>query len=179
MNQRFLNLLFFLPFFMMVSESIASDVLKSSGLELKLSGNKVYYRSEEPIYFNATLHNLSEKGILLNGGELLGNGNQIWSSLKCSLFNKSKPKKKHPLFLNIHSSPIGGRIYFLGIPLGPRSRYKLSINTVGNNIPIGNYEISCTYEGKQSPYRDSTQLPKCWEGTASSNIFSFEVAPRK
>jgi hypothetical protein len=39
----------------------------------------------------------------------------------------------------------------------------------------GKYEIHFIYRGRQSPYRDSTQMPACWEGELHSNTLKFEV----
>jgi hypothetical protein len=45
----------------------------------------------------------------------------------------------------------------------------------GERLKPGKYEISFIYSGRQSGYRDSTQMPACWEGEARSNTLKFEV----
>ncbi len=79
---------------------------------------------------------------------------------------------------------MAGRIYFLGLPSRAGSSYRLVVKAndyfvgTGERLKPGKYEIRCVYRGRQSPYRDSTQMPACWEGEAHSNKLKFEVLVR-
>jgi hypothetical protein len=152
---------------------------RKSSLELTIEGPKSIVKSSEGISFAITFHNHSTNSLLLNGGELLGNGSEIWSSLEAEL--KSETGQWIPMTLGWGVPGVAGRIYFLGVPLRAGSGYKLSVSPhdylIGNGerLKPGKYEVRCVYRGRQSPYRDSTQMPACWEGEVQSNPFKFEV----
>jgi hypothetical protein len=150
-------------------------------LELAIDTPKNVVRSSEGVAFTLSFNNQSANDLLLNGGELLGNGSQIWSSLEAEL--KSEDGQRIPMILGWGVPVIAGRIYFLGVPLRARSRHTLSVEArdylagSGKRLKAGKYEIRFVYRGIQSPYRDSTQMPACWEGEVWSNTLRFEVLP--
>ena len=121
----------------------------------------------------------AKKNLLLNGGALLGNGAEIWSSIVRSFH--AADGQRLPLSLGWGVPGVAGRIYFLGVPLRAGSAYTVSVTPrdyyVGKSerLAAGIYELACTYTGVQSSYRDSTQLPRCWEGLATSNTARVEV----
>jgi len=131
------------------------------------------------VSFSVTFHNNGTDDLLLNGGELLGNGAEIWSSLEADL--KGANGEQIPISFGWGVPGVAGRIYFLGVPLRPKSSYKLLVQPSdyfagsGERLRPGRYVIRFVYRSRQSPYRDATQMPACWEGEAWSNALSFEV----
>jgi len=152
---------------------------KKAALELALETPKSVLKSSEGVSFTVFFHNNSTNHLLLNGGELLGNGSQIWSSLEAEL--KSETGLRIPMSLGWGVPGVAGRIYFLGLPLRAGSSYKLSVSAhdylagAGERLKPGKYEIRFVYRGRQSDYRDSTQMPDCWQREAQSNVVKFEV----
>jgi hypothetical protein len=161
---------------------------KHPALELTIETPKNIVKSSEGVSFIISFHNKntdkpasdnSANNLLLNGGELLGNGSQIWSSLEAEL--KSETGQRIPMALHWGVPGVAGRIYFLGVPLRAGSTYKLPVGSndymvgTGERLKPGKYEIRCVYRGRQSHYRDSTQMPACWEGEAQSNTLKVEV----
>ena len=159
--------------------ALALMTFKLSALELTIETPKTILKSSEGVSFVFSFHNNSTNNLLLNCGMMLGNGSQSWDSLEAEL--KSEPGKPIPITLHWGGGAVAGRIYFLGLPLHAGSSYKLLVNPndyyvgVGERIKPGKYEINFIYHGKQSPYRDSTQMPSCWEGEVRSNTLKFEV----
>jgi hypothetical protein len=150
-----------------------------STLELTIQTPKNIVKSSEGIPFTISFHNRGANDLLLNGGALLGNGSEIWSSLEAEL--KTDTGQPIPMSLGWGVPGVAGRIYFLGIPLRAGSSYQLFVSSrdyfVGNGerLKPGSYQIHFIYHGRQSPYRDSTQLPACWEGELHSNPLSIQV----
>lgn len=133
--------------------------------------------------FSLSLRNLGEGGLLLNGGYMLGNGQQSWSSIECAFHNREG--QSVPLSLHWGVSHVGGRIYFLGLPLRPDAVYSIPVTprdyfvSVGKPLSPGMYALQCSYTGSPSPSRESTQLPACWEGRAVSQSVHVMVRPAK
>jgi len=171
-----------------VSSAAEAQSPRKPALELTIETPKTILKSPEGVSFVISFHNTntdkpasdnSANNLLLNGGELLGNGSQIWSSLEAEL--KSDTGQRIPMALGWGVPGVAGRIYFLGVPLRTGSSYRLPVSAsdyligTGEHLKPGKYEIRCVYRGRQSPYRDSTQMPACWEGEVHSNILKFEV----
>ena len=152
---------------------------KKPALELTIETPQSIFKSAEGVSFVISFHNSSPTNLLLNAGGLLGNGSQIWSSLEAEL--KTESGQRLPMTLGWGVPGVAGRIYFLGVPLRAGSSYKLPVNAndyfigTGERLKPGKYEIRCVYHGRQSPYRDSTQMPACWEGEVHSNALKVEV----
>jgi hypothetical protein len=161
---------------------------RKPALELTIETPKNIFKSPEGVSFVISFHNTntdkpasdnSANNLLLNGGELLGNGSQIWSSLEAELI--SETGQRIPMTLGWGVPGVAGRIYFLGVPLRAGSSYKLPVSAgdyligTGERLKPGKYEIRCVYRGRQPPYRDSTQMPACWEGEVHSNTSKVEV----
>jgi hypothetical protein len=148
-------------------------------LDLTIGAAKTISKSSEGVSFIVSFRNDSANDLLLNAGQLLGNGSQIWSSLEAEL--KNETGQRIPLTLGWRVPGVAGRIYFLGLPLRARSSYTLSVSAddylvgAGERLKPGKYEICFVYRGRQSKYRDSTQMPACWEGEVQSNTLKFEV----
>jgi hypothetical protein len=152
---------------------------KESALKLTIEKVKTISGSSDGVSFSVSFHNSSPTNLLLNTGGLLGNGSQIWSSLKAEL--KTEGGQRLPMTLGWGVPGVAGRIYFLGVPLRSGSSYVLPVKEkdyyvgTGDRLKPGKYEIYFVYRGQQSDYRDSTQMPACWEGQAQSNTLKFEV----
>jgi hypothetical protein len=150
-------------------------------LELAIDMPQSVVRSSEGFSLFVTFRNGNTNSLLLNGGMLLGNGSQIWKNLEAEL--KTVSGQRIPITLGWGVHGVAGRIYFLGVPLRTGSSYTLSVRPrdylIGNGkrLKPDKYEIRFVYRGSQSPYRDSTQMPACWEGEAWSNTLRFEVLP--
>ena len=135
------------------------------------------FDAADGLRFRVTLRNTGAKALLLNGGLLLGNGRQAWQAITCALH----PKTGAQIRLDLHwqVGPVGGRIYFLGVPLRPGDAHTLAVTAAdysqGTPIPPGQYRLQCAFNGRQSEYRDATQLPDCWEGVAVSTPVSIEI----
>jgi hypothetical protein len=156
------------------------------GLTIETPRNRV--KASDGVSFIITFHNQSadhptfDNNLLLNGGELLGNGAQIWSSVEAEL--KSAAGERIPMALHWGVPGIAGRIYFLGVPLRAGGSYALPVRPrdylIGSGDPLtpGKYEIRCVYHGRQSPDREPAQMPPCWEGEVWSNTLKFEVVAK-
>lgn len=148
-------------------------------LELTIETPKAAVKRSEEISFSVTFHNNSTNNLLLNTGEMLGNGSQVWSSLAAEL--NTEVGQRTPITLNWGVPGVAGRIYFLGLPLRAGSSYTLPVGPLdfyvgaGERLKPGKYEIHFIYHGRQSPYRDATQMPVCWEGEVHSNTIKIEV----
>lgn len=153
----------------------------SPGLMLSIETSKPLVQRAEGLAFTIMFKNNSPTNLLLNGGELLGNGAQIWSSLAAEL--KSENGQTIPIRLSWGVPGVAGRVYFLGVPLRPGSSYRLPVNArdylvgTGERLAPGKYALRCVYRGRQSSHRDLTQMPGCWEGELHSNVLRFEVLP--
>lgn len=162
----------------LMSSSGAPPIQSGSALELTIETDEGIIDSSETVSFTICFRNVSTNNLLLNGGVLLGNGNQVWSSLKTELKNESG--QQIPMTLGMEG-PVTGQAGFLGVPLSAGSSYKLLVSVRDHpagstaHLKPGKYEILCTYHGQQSPYRDSTPLPACWEGKVQSNILRIKV----
>lgn len=154
---------------------------QTKSLQLVIEMPKAVVRTSEGVSLAVIFRNNGINSLLLNGGKLLGNGSQIWGSLQAEL--KSASGQQIPITLGWGVPGVAGRIYFLGVPLRAGSSYKLSVGPSdylvgsGERMKPGRYEIRFVYHGQQSPYRDSTQMPACWEGEVWSNTLRFEVLP--
>jgi hypothetical protein len=152
---------------------------KSSDLQLIVEVDAERYHVGENPSFKISFRNSGKENLLLNGGELLGNGAEIWSTIKCEF--QAAAGQRLPLSLGWGVPGVAGRIYFLGVPLRAGSAYTISVTPKdyyvgeGERLAAGIYELACTYTGMQSSYRDSTQLPRCWEGLVTSNTARVEV----
>ncbi len=148
-------------------------------LELTAETPKRVLKSSEGIAFTITFRNLGPSPLLLNGGELLGNGAQLWSSLTAEL--KRESGERIPMTLGWGVPGVAGRIYFLGLPLRAAGTHQLPVAAsdyligTGERLKPGKYEVRFVYRGQPSPYRDSTQMPACWEGEVHSNTLKIEV----
>jgi hypothetical protein len=159
----------------------ASARTGSGELQLVVDVDKSPYRAGEEPSFRISFRNSGNDNLLLNGGELLGNGAEIWSAIRCEF--RAADGQRWPLSLGWGVPGIAGRIYFLGVPLRAGGSYTISVTPKdyylgkSEHLGAGIYGLSCTYTGAQSPpgYRDSTQLPLCWEGLATSNSARVEV----
>ena len=162
-----------------VSWSAELPSLKGSALDLTVGTPKTISRSSKGVSFIVSFHNNSTNNLLLNGGELLGNGAQIWSGLEAELHNETG--QRIPMTLGWGVPGVAGRIYFLGLPLRAGSSYTLTVSAndylvgTGERLKPGKYEICFVYRGRQSDYRDATQMPACWQGEVQLNTLTFEV----
>ncbi len=132
--------------------------------------------------FQITLRNIGIVPLLLNGGEMLGNGQQVWNAVTCDL--RSRDGAVIPLRLHWRVPGVAGRLYFLGVPLRPGDAHSLAITPsdyfVQTPVPPGRHELRCTFTGEQSSVRDAMQLPACWEGAVTSEPVIVQIAaPRR
>lgn len=155
--------------------------VSSAGVQIVVEVAKNTYRSGQDPSFTISLRNSGRQNLLLNGGELLGNGQEIWSSLTCEF--RDSGERRVPLKMSWGVSHVGGRIYFLGVPLRAGSSYTIGVTPrdyflgKGEHLQAGVYGLACTYSGAQSAFRDATQLPACWEGVVTSNAARVEIIP--
>jgi hypothetical protein len=165
------------------SQAQAVTPATSADLRLLVELNVQRYSVGENPSFRVSVHNSGKENLLLNGGELLGNGAEIWSSISCEF--QTSTGQRLPLSLGWGVPRVGGRIYFLGVPLRPSSTYTVVVTPKDYYVPkiehlaVGVYDLSCTYAGAQSVYRDSTQLPRCWEGVVTSNTARVEIETKR
>ena len=152
----------------------------SSGeLQLVVEVEKSPYRAGEDPSFRISFRNSGKDNLLLNGGELLGNGAEVWSAIKCEF--QAAGGQRLPLSMGWGVPGVAGRIYFLGVPLRAGSSYTISVSPKdyylgkSEHLGAGIHGLACTYTGVQSSHRDSTQLPLCWEGLTTSNTARLEV----
>lgn len=163
----------------MISWAAEPPIQKKSELALTIETQKSVVKSSEGVSFTLSFHNHGSNNLLLNGGEMLGNGSEIWSSLEAEL--KSETGERIPMTLSWGVAGVAGRFYFLGVPLRAGSDYKLSVNPrdylIGNGerLKPGKYEVRFLYRGRESSFRDTAEMPVCWEGEVQSNTLRFEV----
>ncbi len=177
-------------------ERFKADLARATGsgpeplLELTIAMAGPRIKASYGVPFVITFHNRSPdqfafgdstNDLLLNGGELLGNGAQVWSNVAAEI--KSEAGVAIPVELHWGVPGVAGRVYFLGVPLRAGSSYQLAVRArdfmIGSDetLKSGKYEMRCVFHGRQSAYRDATQMPACWEGEVWSNTLKFEVVP--
>ncbi len=150
-------------------------------MEIELAKSEVV-AGETPT-FRLSLRNVGHENLLLNGGFMLGNGKQSWSSIQCVF--RSTSGQEVPLALHWGVSSVGGRVYFLGLPLRPGDKHSIEVAPrdyyvqFGKPLSVGTYELQCSYHGAESQFRERTELPPCWEGQAVAQPVRFEVRPAK
>lgn len=155
-----------------------SAQVKPNELEVVVEAARTAGDATHGIRFQITLRNTGSAPLLLNGGALLGNGRQGWSAVTCDL--QSAAGATVPLGLHWQMGGVAGRVYFLGVPLRPGDSHTLTVTPadyfVGTPLQPGRYQLRCTFTGKQSEFRDATQLPASWEGVATSTAVPIEIA---
>jgi hypothetical protein len=165
------------------SQEQAATPAASGGVQLLVQLDAQRYSAGENPSFRISLRNSGKENLLLNGGELLGNGAEIWSSITCEFHTSTG--QRLPLSLGWGVPGVAGRIYFLGVPLRSGSVYTVSVTpkdyyvAKSERLAVGVYDLACTYTGAQSMYRDSTQLPPCWEGVVTSNTARVEIEAKR
>ena len=94
-------------------------------VEIGITPQSRVFDAADGLRFRVTLRNTGAKALLLNGGLLLGNGRQAWQAITCALH----PKTGAQIRLDLHwqVGPVGGRIYFLGVPLRPGDAHTLAV----------------------------------------------------
>jgi hypothetical protein len=156
-----------------------SPVSNQAPLTLTMEASKGSGKNSEGISFTLVFHNNGTNNLLLDAGQMLGNGAQLWESLQAELNDEAG--QKIPVALHWGAPAVAGRIYFLGIPLRAGSSYKLLVTPndyyvgSGERLKPAKYEIRFVYHGRQSSFRDATQMPACWEGEVYSNALKVEV----
>ncbi len=141
--------------------------------------HKLSSGSESSDEASARARENTAQNLLLNGGRMLGNRSEMWTSLKIEL--KTESGELVPVTLGWQVPGVAGRVYPLAVPLRAGSSYSLRVNAddywANGNRPLlpGKYAIRFIYRGEQ--FVDRAALPPCWEGEVSSNLLNFEVLP--
>lgn len=158
--------------------AIRTAQVRASGLEVVVETAQSVVRAGDGVRFTVALRNTGSAPLLLNGGALLGNGQQVWSAVTCDFMPAAGPLV--PLRLHWQVGGVAGRLYFLGVPLRPGDAHTLNVTPkdyyLAAPLQPGRYELRCTFTGKQSTIRDETQLPACWEGVATSKAAPIQIA---
>src|SRR5260221_4587301 len=93
----------------------------SNGVQLLVQLNAQRYGVGENPSFRISLRNSGTENLLLNGGELLGNRSEIWSSITCEF--QTPAAQRLPLSLGWRGYRVARRSYVLGVPLRPGGPY--------------------------------------------------------
>jgi hypothetical protein len=153
----------------------------SNDLQVVVDPERSIVDVADGLRFRVTIRNAGSAPLLLNGGALLGNGRQGWAAVTCNL--RTADDAVVPLGLHWQMGGVAGRMYFLGVPLRPGDSHTFAVTPddyyQSKPLPSARYDLSCTVKGTQSKFRDSTQLPPCWEGVATSAPVRIEIKPAK
>jgi len=155
---------------MLSGTALRTAPVTQTRLEVVVEAARSTVSLTDGVGFHVALRNIGTAPLLLNAGVLLGNGQQIWSAVTCTL--RPGVGAPVPLGLTWQVSGVAGRLYFLGVPLRPGDSHSVTVTPADYHLatPLqpGRYELRCTVTGTQSTIRDATQLPACWEGVAAS-----------
>ena len=126
------------------------------------------------IAFHITLRNVSDAPLLLNGGVVLGNGRHAWAAIDCTL--RSRAGRPQPLGLHWQLGGVGGRMYTLGVALGPGDTRTIAVTPDDYSPPTplarGPTELQCRFTGRPS---NEAEWPQSWVGAAVSAPAEFDI----
>ena len=154
-----------------------------NGLQLSLQASKRIYKAGRKIEFFVTFRNVGSKDIVLNLGEMLGNGDQHLSKIGFEIIDETGKSTD----LSYNPYPVGGSIGILAVPLKVGASYTVSIFLKDYSLGLtqprtvyqfepGVYQLVCHYEGRQT-LRNPTSL-KFWEGKIASNKIEFRLSEK-
>jgi hypothetical protein len=183
------------------------DGAASGGVSLKVETSKPEYAVGEDFNFTITFHNGGEEKYLY-GGMALGR-KRIWNSVECAMTDEEQREirlgltwgvafvagRLDPFAIHLKS----GESYALNVT---RKDYLFfdyrpaGINQLAERLPTGRYKLRCTYKTRpqdemktlavwkgdefiQLWERRPEQTPKVWEGSATSDEYSFRVITPK
>lgn len=117
--------------------------------------------------FRITLRNVSDAPLLLNGGAVLGNGRHAWAAIGCTV--QAVEGRRVPVGLHWRLGPVGGRMYVLGVVLGPGDTHTIAVTPEDMHstaaLPVGQGALQCRFTGRPS---DQAEWPATWTGNALS-----------
>ena len=126
------------------------------------------------IGFRITLRNVSEAPLLLNGGVVLGNGRHAWAAIDCTAHGREG--RAVPLGLHWRLGGVGGRMYMLGVALGPGDTLTIAVTpddySQSAPLPSGPVELQCRFTGRPS---NEAEWPATWVGSAVSAPVEIEL----
>jgi hypothetical protein len=128
--------------------------------------------------FRITLRNVSDTPLLLNGGVVLGNGRHAWAAIGCTA--RGRQGRPVPIALHWQLGGVGGRMYILGVALGPGDTRTIAVtpDDVGqtSTLPSGRVELQCRFTGRPS---NEAEWPATWVGTVDSAPVQIELSNQK
>ena len=126
------------------------------------------------ISFHITLRNVSQAPLLLNGGVVLGNGRHAWTAIDCTL--RGRVGRPVPLELHWQLGGVGGRMYILGVALGPGDTRTIAVTPDDYSSPtslaLGPADLQCRFTGRPS---NEAEWPRSWLGAAVSAPVEIEI----
>jgi hypothetical protein len=130
--------------------------------------------SGQALAFRIVLRNVGDAPLLLNGGGVLGNGRHAWSAVKCTV--QAGAGRPLPLSLHWGLGGVSGRVYVLGLVLGPGDTHGIEVTPddywVATALPVGKATLQCEFTGSPS---DAAAWPATWVGTTSSAPVPIEL----
>jgi len=86
------------------SQEQAATPAASGGVQLLVQLDAQRYSAGENPSFRISLRNSGKENLLLNGGELLGNGAEIWSSITCEFHTSTGQRLAEMSPLSVHDT---------------------------------------------------------------------------
>lgn len=149
------------------------------GLEVDLKAPALVHVSDG-VSFTAVLKNKGSQDLLLNGGDLLGNGKEMWTALAAEI--KGKAGGWRPFHLGWGQAGVAGRMLSLPLPLRAGATHELPVGAHDwflddtPRLRPGVYEIRAVFH-QRHPSEDIMYLPYTPDGEARSSAVRVEVRP--
>lgn len=128
--------------------------------------------------FRITLRNVSDTPLLLNGGVVLGNGRHAWAAIGCTA--RGQQGRPVPIALHWQLGGVGGRMYTLGVALGPGDTRTIAVTpddySQASTLPSGRVDLQCRFTGRPS---NGAEWPATWVGTVDSAPVQIELSNPK
>jgi len=207
MRMLFATLLLMLAVVVSVGGQTNGGSKTSDEVSLKVETSKQTYAIGEEINFSITFQNRGEEKFL-SGGFALGR-KRVWQSLECGLVDENQREIRLDLYFGVtvvagRLDPFAQHLkrdesYTLNVT--KKDYLFIDSNAEGVNkypkyLPDGSYKLQCTYKPK--PWREAKtlavwegdefiqlwerhpeSLPKLWDGSAVSNVYTFRVSKPK
>ena len=132
----------------------------------------------EKIEFQITIRNIGVRPVLLNGGGILPNGDQIWAAVTCHL--RHQERGFIPLMLR-WGNPVMNGPDFLGLPLRPGDSHTLRITRndysylLPDRLQPGQYDLACTFISR--PWTDDSNRLEVSRGVWNAKPLRIEFTP--
>lgn len=108
------------------------------------------------------------------GARVLGNGRHAWAAIDCT--TRGQAGRPLPLGLHWRLGGVAGRMYVLGVVLGPGDTRTIAVTpddySPSASFPPGPVELQRRFTGRPS---NEAEWPRTWVGSAVSAPVEFEI----